>query len=53
MVLDWVAHEEKLFGYPSYERQIFDEAAAIEFIRINAAYLRTLCTELKLPLQAA
>jgi hypothetical protein len=51
-VLDWVGHEQKLFGYPSYERQIFDEGTALEFIRTNAAYLRSLCSELKLPLEA-
>jgi sugar phosphate isomerase/epimerase len=45
---DWESHESLLFGYPSYERQSFGFAAAIENIHKSVAYLRTVCAQLKI-----
>ncbi len=52
-VLDWAGYQTRHFGYPTYEHQTFGFDEALDFIRDNVAYLRTICHDLDLPLDAA
>jgi sugar phosphate isomerase/epimerase len=50
---DWEAYEARNYGYPTYENQSYGYAATIQFIKDAAAFLRTICSEQNLPLDAA
>jgi len=51
-IVDWETYEADNYGYPSYETQSFGYAETRAFISRSAEYLRTICEELNLPLEA-
>ena len=48
---DWETYESRVYGYPSYERQAFGAAEAFRCLNDGAEYLRSLCRDLKLPVE--
>jgi len=51
-VPDWETYEAANYGYPTYEQQAYGYAETVQFIKDAAVYLRLVCGELGLPVEA-